>query len=362
MWRWALPLGLVAGCSAPAVAPGGQPPDCSQTAAATPAPEARCVRAAGAFERLALPMMGTVVEVVAPADRAVDAAELVFQTFQEVDASMSEWREGSPLTAVNAAAGGEAVVVPPELMALLQTALDLGQLTSGAFDVSWAALWGLWDFAADAPTLPAAAEVARRAGLVDFSRVELDPVAGTVRLPVPGMKLGLGGIAKGHALDVAAQRLREAGITDFQMSAGGQVLASGRRGDAPWVVGIRDPRGEADDAFAELALEGPLAGASVSTSGDYERFFLVDGVRYHHLLDPRRGTPARGLRSATVISADATLADALSTAVFVMGAEAGLALIEQVEGVEAVTVDASGQVGVSSGLRDNLRLLRAPRP
>ena len=337
-------------------------PPCDEAAAQDSTPSSRCEGAPAAFERLALPMMGTIVEVVVPAERSVHAAQIVFETFQEVDAAMSEWREGSPLAAVNAGAGGPAVAIPAELVALLQAALELGQLTGGAFDVSWAALWGVWDFQADPPTLPAASEVARRAALVDFRRVELDAGAGTVRLPVPGMKIGLGGIAKGHALDVAAGRLRAAGITDFQLSAGGQVLAGGRRGAAAWVVGIRDPRGEASEAFARLPIDGPFADMSVSTSGDYERFFELDGVRYHHLLDPRRGTPARGLRSATVICADATRADALSTAVFVMGADAGLALVEHLDGVEAVTVDASGQVGVSAGLRDHLQLLRAPRP
>jgi thiamine biosynthesis lipoprotein len=218
----------------------------------------------------------------------------------------------------------------------------------------------LWDFRAPEPAVPPAAEIDRRARLVGYRRVELDEAAGTVRLPEPGMMIGLGGIAKGYALAEAAEVLRGRGLEDFLLVSGGQVYAAGRRSgvgeDRPWRVGVRDPRGGPEDFFALLEL----ADASASTSGDYERYFVADGVRYHHILDPRTGRPARGLRSATVVSADAVLADALSTGIFVMGPEAGLALAARLPGVEAVLVDGDGGVLVTSGLEDRLEVLHPP--
>jgi len=295
-------------------------------------------------------------------ERASEAAEAVFRIFREVDARMSEWKETSPLSAVNRAAGGEPVPVSGDLRRVLHRALDVARLTDGAFDPTWAALWGLWDFRAAEPRVPAAEEIARRAALVDWTRVEIDDAAGTVRLAEPGMALGLGGIAKGWALDRAAEELRRGGFRSFLLTAGGQVTAGGLRhtadGRRPWSVGIRDPRGAPDDFFARV----PVTDASLSTSGDYERFFVVDGVRYHHILDPRTGRPARGLRSATVISPDATLADALSTALMVMGVERGMDLVQQLPQAEAVLVDEAGATKVSRGLEGRLEVRHAPRP
>jgi thiamine biosynthesis lipoprotein len=274
------------------------------------------------------------------------AADVVFDVFREVDARMSEWKDTSPLSAVNAAAGGAPVAVPDDLRAVVRRGLEIGAMTDGAFDVTWAALWGLWDFKAAHPRVPGDDEIAQRTALVDHRRVEIDDDAGTVRLPEAGMMIGLGGIAKGHALDRAAAALRARGVDSFLLSAAGQMMLGGQRGDRPWRVGIRDPRGAADDYFT--FLEG--RDVSVSTSGDYERFFVLDGIRYHHVLDPRTGRPARGVRSATVVSADATLADALSTALIILGPERGLALVERLDGVEAVIVDDDARIHVSTGL------------
>ena len=204
----------------------------------------------------------------------------------------------------------------------------------------------------------AAAAWVRRVSGVDgpLPAVEVDADASTVRLPVPGMALGLGGVAKGHALDRSAAALREQGLTDFAISAGGQIYAAGQKSDRPWRVAIRDPRGVTDGWFGMVEA----GDASVSTSGDYERFFEVDGERYHHILDPATGQPARGLRSATVVAADAALADALSTALVVMGPDRGMPLVEALDDVEAVLVDDGGRVHRSTGVV--LHLLRQPTP
>lgn len=304
-----------------------------------------------AYRTFRAEVMATTVAVTLPAGPgAEEAAEPVFEVFRRVDAEMSEWKEGSPLAAVNRSAGGVAVRVPEELRSLVRRGVEIGELTGGAFDVTWAALWGLWDFKAAEPRLADPAEIARRVQLVDYRQVEIDDPAGTLRLPRAGMKIGLGGIAKGYALDRAAAALDARGVGSFLLVSGGQVLARGNKGDRPWRVGIRKPRGGPEEYFATVELSD----ASVSTSGDYESYFVLDGVRYHHILDPRTGMPARGLQSATVVAADATLADALSTALMVMGSQRGLALVERLPGVEAVLIEEGGRERVTPGLMRRL--------
>ena len=292
-------------------------------------------------------IMSTVVSVTLRDDVDEQAARSVFDVFRDVDARMSEWKETSPLSEVNRAAGEGPVAVPEDLRALIRRGMD----------ITWAALWGLWDFNAERPQVPADDEIDQRVGLIDYRRIEIDNEAGTVFLPDKGMVLGVGGIAKGYALDLAADALKQRGVESFLISAGGQMMIGGLKDDRPWRVGIRDPRGGPDDYFAYLELTD----TSVSTSGDYERYFIIDGVRYHHILDPRTGRPAQGLRSATVVSVDATLADALSTALLILGRDRALGLVERLDGVETVLVDDEARVHVTGGLAGNLTIVRPPK-
>lgn len=312
-----------------------------------------CGRRSGEFRTFEGEAMATRWQVVLPARPGADeAAAAVFARLVALDRELSEWKEGSPLSAVNRAAGGEAVEVPEDLFRLLERSLALGQATDGAFDVSWAALWGLWDFRAASPSVPDPRAVAERVRLVDYRRVELDPERRTVRLPTVGMMIGLGGVAKGYALDQVAEMLAGAGFRDFLLTGGGQVLARGRRGERPWRIGVRDPRGGPEEPLARLELHD----ASLSTTADNESFFELGGVRYHHVLDPRTGYPSRGLRSATVLHADATLADALSTAVMVLGRERGLAVADEL-GAEAVVIDEGGELVATESLAARLERL-----
>lgn len=307
-------------------------------------------------------------------DEAPDLAEEVFALFDQVDARMSEWKETSPLSEVNRRAGGRAVPVPEDLRRVLERSLEIAERTGGAFDPTWAALWGLWDFRVprrgEEPAVPPREEIERRVDKVGWRDVEIDREAGTVRLARRGMVLGLGAVAKGWALERAAGLLEARGVESFLIVGGGQVMAGkGRCLEAdcteesvrPWRVGIRDPRGSVEDLFARLKVTG----VSVSTSGDYESYFELDGVRYHHILDPRTGYPARGLRSVTVVSPNATLADALSTALMVLGPREGLELAREWEGVEAVLVtdppEGRPEVRVTPGLAGRLELLHPPR-
>jgi thiamine biosynthesis lipoprotein len=188
--------------------------------------------------------------------------------------------------------------------------------------------------------------------------VHVDPGPGTAFIDRAGVRIHLGGIGKGYAVDHAVAILRGAGLRDFMVQAGGDLYVAGRNHDVPWRLGIQDPRGPAEAHFAALELSD----ATFSTSGDYERFFDKDGTRYHHILDPSVGQPARGCRSVTVVTRQATVADGLSTGIFVLGPDRGMALVERLPDVEAVIVTADNTVLVSSGLRQRLSISRPPTP
>lgn len=358
MRRLALPSLLVAALLVVAALRAVEPVPASDAKPQPLPPPSSAHASQPAFDSFEDEVMSTAVRVTLP--RSPDAAGLaeeVFALFRGVDARMSEWKDTSPLAAVNREAGRRPVPVPADLRALVRRSMEIAALTGGAFDPTWAALWGLWDFRSPHPEVPAAADVAARAALVDHHRLLIDDAAGTVFLPEEGMKIGLGGIAKGHALDLSVDLLERRGVESFMLQAGGQVVARGRRGDRPWRIGIRDPLGGRDDAWASLDLED----ASTSTSGDYESFFIHDGVRYHHILDPRTGWPSTTTRSVTVLSPDATLADALSTAFMVMPPEEAKTLAERLPNVEAVWITSHGEVLTTPGMNARLHLQHPPR-
>ena len=288
---------------------------------------------------------------------AVAAFEAVFAEFDRLDRLMSVWKEGSDVTRLNAAAGQVPVAVSAEVFEVLTLGRQISEWTGGKFDVTFGALSGLWKFDQDQDdSIPPRAAVVARLPDVDYSALELDPARRTAFLGRRGMRVHLGGIGKGYAVDRGAALLRARGITDFVIQSGGDLFVSGRRGDRPWRLGIRDPRGPADRSFATL----DLSNGTFSTSGDYERFFLNNGVRYHHILDPDLGEPARGCRSVTIVADKAVLADALSTGVFILGPEKGMALIERLPDVEGVIVAADNRMLVSSGLKGKLVMIAPP--
>ncbi|MCK5800187.1 MAG: FAD:protein FMN transferase, partial [Deltaproteobacteria bacterium] len=288
-----------------------------------------------------------------------DLAKVVYvtlRTFEGVEALASAWRASSALSRLNQAAGRGPYVVPDALWDLLSRGVDLGALTSGAFDMSWAVLGPLWDFRRG--VVPSAAAVRQARRRIDYRRITLSGRPGQRAVTLPAhMAIGLGGIAKGFALDEAAKALAAAGLRSYSISAGGQVLVAGGRGHRAWRVGIRDPIHGAKSFFAVATMRV----GSCATSGDYERVFDRDGKHYHHILDPRTGRPTWGLHSVTVIDRDATRADALATALMVMGRRRGLGLVARLPRVEALFVDAAGQVYQSAGAKAVLHILRAPR-
>jgi thiamine biosynthesis lipoprotein len=305
--------------------------------------------------------MGTEIEVTAwtgDENRADAAAVAVFGEFDRLDAMLSVWKDASDIVRLNAAAGDHAVPVNDETREVLRVAREVSGLTNGRFDVTFGALSGLWKFDNQDKddTIPDHREVLKRLPLINYRDVEVDDRAGTAFLKRKGMRVNLGGIGKGYAVDRSVDILRRSGLRDFMIQAGGDMYVAGRRGDRAWRLGIRDPRGPADSSFAML----DLADGTFSTSGDYERFFIKGGRRYHHIIDLTTGEPARGCRSVTLVTERAVIADALAKGVFILGPDEGMALIERTPGVQGVIVSAGNEVLVSSGLRGRIRLLAPP--
>ena len=291
-------------------------------------------------------------------DVAVGAAfEAVFAEFARLEKLMSTWSADSDVSRINRFAGVRPVRVSSEVREVLTIARQLSEQTGGKFDVTFGVLSGLWKFDHDQDNvLPDMREVHRRRPLIDYRAVQIDHTAGTVFLARKGMSLHLGGIGKGYAIDRAAAILRRSGLRDFMVQSGGDIYVAGMKDGRPWRLGIQDPRGAANRSFAEI----DLSDGTFSTSGDYERYFMKNGRRYHHILDPETGEPARGARSATIVSNLAVHADGLSTAVFILGPGPGMALIERLPDVEGVIVSDKNEVLISSGLRNTVRIVAPP--
>jgi len=291
-------------------------------------------------------IMGTRVAVelwsedAALAARAMDA---VIAEMRRTDELMSTYKPESQLSEVNAHAHERPVTVDADIITVVGRGLEMSRLSGGAFDITYASVGYLYDYRAH--QRPTDAEITAALPGVDYRQVVVDREARTIRFLKKGVRIDLGGIAKGYAVDRAVERLREMGIRHAMVNAGGDTRLIGDRRGKPWIVGIRDPRAE-----GRMVTRLPLADEAVSTSGDYERYFEEDGVRYHHILIPGTGKSARAVRSATVLGPDATLTDALSTTVFVLGVERGMKLVASLPDVEAVVVDAEGRIYYSDGL------------
>lgn len=275
--------------------------------------------------------------------RAEQLLDAVMAEMRRIDATYSPYLESSDLSVLNREAPRGWVRVTAEMFELLSRSREMSELTGGAFDVTYASVGRYYDYRAG--ERPDDAQIREAVAAIDYRYVELDPAGPRVRYAHPRVYVDLGGIAKGYAVDRAAAILRRAGIEQAGISAGGDSYIIGDRRGEPWTVGIRDPRNE-----AAMAAVLPLVDTAVSTSGDYERFFEEDGVRYHHILDPATGRSARDSWSVTILGPEATFTDALSTSVFVLGPERGLELIDRLPGIDAIVIDAAGRLRYSAEL------------
>ncbi len=278
-------------------------------------------------------------------DAAIDAAILEFRRIEDL---MTDWRP-SELTRLNDAAGLGDQVVPRELAVSIQRSLEMSELTAGAFDATFAPVGKLWKMDQTLLTIPTKSAIERALGFVGWEKVVVELTSNKVSLPT-GMSIGLGGIAKGYAVDRAMRVLLEHGVKHGMVSAGGDMKVLGDNRGEPWEIAIKHPRNR-ETVMASIRISN----VSLVTSGDYERFFVKNGKRYHHIIDPRTGSPSEGCLSATVIAPQAEFADALATAACVMGSSSALQLIESLDRVEGILVGIDGEVRASSGLLHSLR-------
>lgn len=288
------------------------------------------------------------------ATEAGEAMQAAFDEIARLETVMSEWQPTSEISRLNAAAGGPAIVISPELFRVLQRSVEVSELSDGAFDVSFHGVGQLWSFEPGARP-PPAEQIAAKLPLVDWHAIELDASTRKARLAKSGMMLGLGAIAKGYAVDRASEVLRKRGFFNHVVEGGGDTYVSGTKAGKPWMVGVQDP----DRKGVLGAL--PSTDISVVTSGDYERYFEFEGKRYAHILDPRTGYPleaSKSCKSVTAVAPNATDADAFATAIAVMGPDMGMAFVERTPDLEAILITRDDAVLISSGLRD--RFVWAP--
>lgn len=290
--------------------------------------------------------MGTRIDVTlwhedkSLADKAIAA---VFAEMERIDQTFSSYIETSELSQLNRTGAKGPQAVSPEMMSLLKASADASELTEGAFDITYASVGHLYNYREKKQ--PTDKQRQQKQAAIDYHFVKLEQQK--VTYLHHDVVVDLGGIAKGHAVDRAIQLLRDLGIESASVSAGGDSRLMGDRRGRPWIVGIKNPRKDDD-----IAIRLPLSDVAVSTSGDYERYFIDEatGERVHHIINPRSGKSARSVISVTIVGSEGIQTDPLSTGVFVMGVEKGLHLINQLEGIDVIIIDAKGKVHFSKGL------------
>ncbi len=305
-----------------------------------------CSASAEWVERVEDGIMGTRIVVELWSDNKANgeaAVAAVLDEMRRIDAAMSTYKPDSELSKVNAQAAKQPVRISQELFDLLSTSIAYSNLTGGAFDVTYASVGFMYDFRQR--VRPDEEQIRDALPGINYRHLILDPKTQTVKFAREGVRVDLGGIGKGHAVDRGIAVLQARRIKHALVSAGGDSRIIGDRFGKPWVVGIRHP-----DRKNEVIARIPLEDAALSTSGDYERYFDEQGVRYHHIIDPKTGRSASKVRSATIIGPTATRTDGLSKTAFVLGPEKALELYNTLEDVDAILVAPDGRVLYTKGL------------
>jgi thiamine biosynthesis lipoprotein len=293
------------------------------------------------------PMMGTEISVYLWHDDSAAgqaAVEAVFEEATRIDELMSTYKEDSLISRINRDAAKGPVAAGDELYGLILRSLDISVLTLGAFDVTYDSVGQHYDFRER--RRPNASTVEDELQSIDYRLIKMHPDTRSIEFEREGVRINLGGIAKGYTVEQGVNILRRLGVTNAIVTAGGDSRLLGDRRGKPWIVGVKNPRKD-----GEVAVRIPLENEAISTSGDYERFFDEDGIRYHHIIRPETGLPADGVHSATIVGPDAVITDALSTSVFVMGVDKGLRLIGTLPDYEGIVIDATGRMYYSDGLQ-----------
>ena len=277
-------------------------------------------------------------------DKAEQAINAVLAEMRHIDESMSTYKPTSEVSQVNSRAADGPMPISKELFDLLTTAKEYSVITEGAFDITYASVGYMYDFRRH--IRPDEGQIAKALPAVNYRHVLLDAKLQTVQFSQHGVRIDLGGIAKGYSVDRGIDVLKSLGVTRAYVSAGGDSRIIGDRFGKPWMVGIRDPSKGAGEVITRI----PLVDAAISTSGDYERFFDEDGVRYHHIIDPHTGHSASKVRSATVIGPYATRTDGLSKTAFVLGPDKAMEIYNKMDDIDAIIVKLDGTVIHSKGL------------
>jgi FAD:protein FMN transferase len=291
-------------------------------------------------------IMGTAIHVELWGDdrtAANTAIDAVMHEMHRIDALMSPYKESSELSRINREAARQPVDVSSELFDLLARSMAFSELSAGAFDITYASAGHLYDYRRR--IRPTEEQLSAARDSIGYRHLQLDRASRTVRFSREGVRIDLGGFAKGYAVDNGAAILARHGVRHAAVTAGGDSRMLGDRCGRPWTIGVRDPRRE-----GEVVALLPLEDVAVSTSGDYERYFDDGDERCHHLIDPRTGKSPHAVRSVTVIAPDGLTSEALSKTVFVLGAEQGIRIVESIPDVDAVVVDAAGRLHYSAGL------------
>ena len=268
----------------------------------------------------------------------------VFDEMRRIDLLMSPYKKDSEVSLINADAAKHPVKISSELFNLIKKSLNISKLSNGAFDITFASVGYLYDYRKRQK--PTKEEINERLKSINYRNIKLDNIKQTIFFTQANTRIDLGGIAKGHAVDNAIKLLQQHGIKQAMISAGGDTRIIGDKKGRPWYVGIQHPR-----IKKESAVILPLSQTAISTSGDYERYFIKDNIRHHHIIKPSTGDSARELRSVSILGSDSTTVDALSTTVFILGLNKGMKLISSLPNIEAIVIDNNGQMHYSTGLK-----------
>ncbi|MEO9510542.1 MAG: FAD:protein FMN transferase [Flavobacteriaceae bacterium] len=296
-----------------------------------------------------LKLMGTRFEitVIAPNEDIgyINIDEAVSE-IERVERIISSWDEASETALVNKNAGIKPVKVSPELFRLIERSIRISEITSGAFDITYASMDNIWKFDGTMKSTPSELEIARSVSRIGYHKIVLNPEMQTVYLSQAGMRIGFGAIGKGYAADRAKELLISKDVKGGIINASGDLTTWGTKiTGEKWLIGIANPLSK-DKVFSWL----PIVESSVATSGNYEKYVVLNEKKYSHIIDPRTGYPTIGVSSVSVFAKNAELCDALATAVFIMGKDSGIHMVNQIDGVEVVVVDSDNKIHKSTGI------------
>lgn len=291
-------------------------------------------------------IMGTAIHIElwhTNKEEAEKSIQSVFNEMRRIDQLMSPFKKDSEISLINNNAAKHPVKISSELFNLIQKSINISKLSNGAFDITFASVGYMYDYRKKQK--PTKKEISKLLKSINYKNIQLNHDKQTIFFTNKNTRIDLGGIAKGHAVDNSIKLLQQQGIKQAMVSAGGDTRIIGDKKGRPWYVGIRHPR-----IKKESAVVLPLSQTAISTSGDYERYFIKDNIRHHHIIEPSTGDSARELRSVSILGSNSTTTDALSTTVFILGLHKGMKLVSSLKNIEAIIIDNKGQMHYSNGL------------